>query len=181
MQCPRPENVTQLRPFLGLVNYFQKMYLTYVSLYAHLLHDLLEKNTKWDWTVEHQAEFDKLKALIANCNKNHVFNPEEEVYLFTDASPYGFGVQLFNKDSMGIFKAVAWASASLTAAERQYSQFEKEELTLVYGVKKFHKFLYGLFFTVITDSIPMKLIFGEKKPFSRKYTRNFFCQDTTIR
>lgn len=69
-------------------------------------------------------------------NKNHVFNPKEEVYLFTDASSYGIGLQLCNKNSSGKLKTVSWTSASLYNAERQYSQLEKEALALVFGLKQ---------------------------------------------
>lgn len=147
--------------FSGSNELFQKMYRTCQHMLIIAL--IIKNNYKWNWTVAHQDQFHKLKEIITDCNKNNVFNPKEDVYLFTDAIPYGVGIQLCNKDVNRKFKSIAWGSASLSPAERQYSHFEKEGLTLIFGIEKFNKYLYGRFFTVVTNSIPMKLIFEESK------------------
>lgn len=73
----------------------------------HLLYELLQKNVKWNWTLEHQTQFDHIKQIFTECNRNHIFNPKEEIFISRDASPYGIGVKLCNKDSKGKFKTVA--------------------------------------------------------------------------
>jgi len=161
-KCPKPENISQLRVFLGMTNYFQKN-IPHLATHAHMLHTPLQKNTRRNWTEEHQRQFENIKQLIANSTRNQIFNPQEEVFLITDASPYGLGIQVCNKQENGKLRTVTYASASLSSAERNCSHFEKEALELVYGVKKFHRYLYGRPFTVLTDSLPVKLIFGEDK------------------
>lgn len=51
----------------------------------------------------------------------------------------------------------------MTKSEKGYAQLEKEALSLVYGVKKFHQFLYGRQSVLVTDHKPLMTILGPKK------------------
>ncbi len=65
--------------------------------------------------------------------------------------------------SDGSEKPIAYASRTLSAAEKNYSQLEKEGLAVVYGVKKFHHYLYGQKFIIESDHQPLSHLFNEKK------------------
>ena len=88
------------------------------------------------------------------------YNPSLPIRLAADVSQYGIGTVLFNITPDGVEKPIAFASQSLSMAERNYSQIKKEGLSLIFGVKKFNQYLYGrefttaMSYTVINLSLP---------------------------
>ena len=86
-EAPVPQDTTQLRAFLGLINYYGKFLKNLSSLLAPL-YRLLEKKTHWAWGKDQQCAFDSAKSqLTSSCLLCH-FDPDKEVILSCDASPY---------------------------------------------------------------------------------------------
>ena len=162
VNAPRPENVSQVRSFLGLVNYYNR-FLPNAATVLNPLYRLLEKDRKWKWTEQCERAFKEAKRLITSDQVLTHYNPSLPVKLACDASPTGIGAVLSHVMPDGAERPVAFASRSLTQTERKYAQIDKEALSIVWGVKKFHVYLYGRHFTLITDHKPLTAIFHPEK------------------
>ena len=93
------------------------------------------------------------------------FDPDEALILSCDASPYSVGAVLSHQFSDGNEKPIAFASHTLAPAERKYARFEKEGLAILFGVKRFHQFLYGRKFTILySDHRPLEHLLSESRP-----------------
>ena len=90
------------------------------------------------------------------------YDPTKPLVISCDASHYGVGAVLSQVCS-GEEKPVAYASMTLTKAERNYSQ-PKKGLALLFGVKKFHVYLFVRNFTLSTDHKPLQSLLNESKP-----------------
>ncbi|CAH8629145.1 unnamed protein product [Dicrocoelium dendriticum] len=161
-QMPPPDNVAKLRSFLGLISHYSS-FVPEMHRLRGPLNELLVKDRKFVWSPECQAAFDNVKSILCSDLSLTHFNPELEIVVAADASDYGIGAVISHIFPNGSEKAVAHAARSLTPAERNYGQIEKEALAIVFAVKRFHKMLYGRKFTLFTDHKPLVAIFGSKK------------------
>ena len=87
------------------------------------------------------------------------FDPSKRTVATFDASPFGLGAVLTQVDQTGQEHVVAYASRTLSDVERRYSQTEREALAIVWGCERFHLYLYGADFEIVTDHKPLELIF----------------------
>lgn len=159
-EAPSPKNVTELRSFLGMVNYYGK-FLQDLSKVLAPLYKLLHNDTKWQWCEEQEKAFMEVKERLQSAKLLVHFDPDKEVTLACDASPYGVGAVLSHVMEDGSEKPIGFASRTLTAAEKGYSQLDKEGLAVVFAVKRFHQYLYGRPFKIHTDHKPLMSLFGE--------------------
>eukprot|EP00731_Ephydatia_muelleri_P037281 Em0434g7a len=160
-KAPIPLNVTELRSFLGIVNYYGKFIQSVADLCAPL-NELLQKNTPWIWTATCMESFNQLKQALGSAEVLCHYNPSEEISLACDASAHGLGAVLSHHFKDGSERPISYASRTLSKAERNYSQIEKEALSIIFGLKKFHQYLYGRKFLLVTDHQPLVKIFGPK-------------------
>ena len=162
---PSPQNIHELRAYLGLISHYSK-FLPNMPTVLSPLYKLLLKSTKWCWSDKANKAFQDSKKLLTSSSLLVHFDPKLKLTLACDASAYGIGVVLAHKYPNGSEKPIAYASRTLTKAEQNYSQIEKEGLTCIYGVKHFHSYLFGHSFDLITDHKPLLTLFHEHKPTS---------------
>ena len=154
-------DVTEVRSFLGLINFYGK----FVPLLADIcapMYRLLKNDVQWKWTKECESAFVTVKAKLMSNELLAHFNPELPIGISCDASNQGLGVVLFHRYPDGTERPIQFASKILTPTEGRYWQIEREGLSIIFGVKKFFKYLYGRKFIMITDHKPLLAIFGPK-------------------
>ena len=157
-----PNNVTELKSVLGILTYYAKFVKNYAQL-ANPLYELLRKEVKWQWSHKHKNAFNSLKKCLASPEVLIPYDLELPVKVTCDASPDGLGAVLSHVLPGHRERPVAFASRTLNAAERNYSQFDREALAIVFAIRSFHQYIYGREFDLETDHKPLIYIFGEKK------------------
>lgn len=127
LNVPHPENVSQLRGFLGLVYYYAR-FIPNLAGILHPLHKCLEKDKKWEWTRACQDAFVAVKTAVTSDQVLTDYDPEKTVTLATDASPYGLGAVLSHTMEDGSERPISFASRSLSRAEQNYAQLIRKHL-----------------------------------------------------
>ena len=163
--APSPTCVQELKAYLGLLTYYGK-FLPNLSSTLAPLYRLLQKDYPWRWTEEEEQVFVASKKLLTSSNLLVHFDSKLELILTCDASAYGIGAVLAHRMPDGSEKPVGYASRSLSKAEQNYSQLEKEGLACVFGVKKFHSYLFRHPFKLVTDHKPLLTLLSEYKAIS---------------
>ena len=109
-----------------------------------------------------EVAFKAAKARLLSSNLLVHYEPTLPVRMAGDASPYGIGAVLAHVMANGVEELISFASRTLSTSESNYAQLEKEALALIFGVRKFHMYLDGCPFTLVTDK-PLQCILGPKK------------------
>lgn len=164
-EAPTPRNVSELKSFLGLLSYYSR-FLPNLSTLLVPLYKLLRHDCPWQWRAPQKEAFEKSKELLTSSQLLVHFDPNLEIVLACDASAYGIGAVLSHCMPDDTEKPIGFVSRTLTDAEKKYSQLEKEALACVFGVQRFHLYVYGHRFTLQTDHKPLTTLFNERKSIS---------------
>ncbi|XP_064461874.1 uncharacterized protein K02A2.6-like [Ornithodoros turicata] len=121
-----------------------------------------EPQFRWYWSSECVEAFETVKLKLSAPGSLAHYDPARPLFLAADASSKGLGAVMFHRID-GKERPIARASKTLTSAEKKYAQIEREALAIIFGVKKFHEYLWGRRFTLYTDHKPLTTIFGPYK------------------
>ncbi|XP_062714735.1 uncharacterized protein K02A2.6-like isoform X1 [Aedes albopictus] len=164
-----PTDTTELKAFLGLINFYGK-FVPHLSAKLSCLYALLRKDTKFVWNEKCQQTFEESKQALITANFLEFYDPAKPIIVVSDACSYGLGGVIAHMVD-GNEKPISFTSFSLNSAQKTYPILHLEALALVCTVKKFHKFLFGQKFTVYTDHKPLLGIFGKNGNHSLCVTR----------
>ena len=139
-----PKDKETMRSFLGMVNYFDR-YSATCAHHCAPLSALKHQAVDYKPSKEHFEHHNKLKVEVSRMRALPYFDVNAETTLQTDASKKGLGACLIQNDEV-----ICFASHSLTNTEQNYQNLEGA-LGTIWGMEKFHYFLYGMEFTLETD------------------------------
>ena len=162
MDADTPRDVKTLRSFLGLIMFYSKFLENHSTVLAPL-NKLLCKDVPWNWTENHETAFLAAKEMLVKSPTLVHYDDNLPLYTSCDASAYGCGGVLFHRIDNND-RPVAFASCSLSKCQKNYSQLDKEAFSIIFCLKRFHQFLYGRSFHIITDHKPLLQLLGEHKP-----------------
>ena len=150
-----PTNKSQLRSFLGSVNFYRK-FIPNVSFFTGPLSDMLKKNSPnvLPWTPALEDKFFHLRDALSEDPVLVLPNRTNPFVLRTDASNDGVGAVLL-QEVENVLRPVSYASRKLLDRERKYSAIEKECLAVVWALQHFAFYLKGKEFILQTDHQPL--------------------------
>ena len=157
----KPCNKGEVMSFLCMVQSYGE-FLPNLSQRTHHLRRLTEKNKRFSWTSECQAEFDWLKQAMSSDILLHHFDTSQRSAIFVDAHKSGISAILTQESDHGKYSPViSCASRSTTPVERRYPQLDLEALAIDFALRRFRTYLAGgPCATIFTDHKPLVSIFG---------------------
>lgn len=162
---PVPTNLKELRKLIGMASWYRR-FVPNFSTVMEPLNKLLRKNQPWIWTEEQELAFLELRTRLTTAPT--LTRPDFSLpfVLQTDASAVGLGAVLTQSHEDGEH-VIAYASKTLSSAERKYSVTERECLAVIWAIRKYRPYIEGYHFTVVTDHSSLQWLHNLKNPTGR--------------
>jgi transposase InsO family protein len=163
-----PTNVTEVRSLLSSASFCSR-FIKDFAIITRPLRRLTCKDVPWTWGEDEQSALDKLRSALSEKTTLSYFDPESPTIVFVDGSPVGLGAVLTQKTANSEIHPLHYASHPLSDTESRYPQIDREALSIYWSIKRFHLYLYGKEFKVITDHQPLVSLFNNpvSKPSAR--------------
>ena len=145
--------MSELRSFLGLAGYYRKFVEGFSKIVATLT-KLTKKDVKYDWVDACQPSFVELKDRLTSAPVLSLPNRRDGFVVYNDAFRQGLGCVLMQND-----KAIAYASRQLKKHEENYHTHDLELAVVVFALKKWRHYLYGVSCRIFTDHKSLQYIF----------------------
>ena len=161
IDMPEPTDGKGIRRFLGMINQLGK-FTPHLAETTKPIPDLLSKKTDWTWGHAQQRCFAQLKESLTSAPVLALYNANRETALSADASSYGLGAVLLQKQPDGELRPVAYASRAMSDVEQRYAQIEKEALATTWACERYNNFLIVKTIQIETDHKPLVSLLGQK-------------------
>ncbi|XP_021991830.1 uncharacterized protein LOC110888619 [Helianthus annuus] len=151
-----PKNPSEIKSFLGLAGYYRR-FIQDFSKIASPMTKLTKKSEKFIWGEEQEKAFQTLKEKFSNSPVLTLPDGTDDLVVYTDASHQGLGCVLMQKG-----KVVAYASRQRKQHESNYPTHDLELAAVVFALKIWRHYLYGVKCTIYSDHKSLKYFFEQK-------------------
>jgi hypothetical protein len=166
--APEPTSRKDLKSFTGALAWNRK-YIPNVHELLAPFRTLMKERTPWIWETKHADAFRRIKEELTKILPLMTLKRGEPMILATDASSYGLGACLTQKDEHEEERPIFFASRLMTDAEIKWAQVDKELLAVAWGLERLDNYVYGRKIRIRTDHKP--LLGLVKKPLAHLSTR----------
>ncbi len=156
-----PTNLTELRSFLGMCNFYRKFIKDFSSIAVPMTR-LTHKDTKWDFDESCDRAFKLLKTSLVSAPILACPNFEKKFILTTDASNWAVGAVLSQEDDNDVERPICFLSRKLNEHELNYATTHKECLAVVWSIDELRHYLQGHKFLIRTDHLALKYLMTTK-------------------
>ena len=162
IEMPVPTNVKQVRSFIGMCSYY-RLFIKHFAIVCEPLNKLIKKDVEFEWGLEQQNAFDKIKNILASTPMLNYPNMDLPFVVQTDACDDGLGAVL-SQVVDDIERVIEYRSRVLQPAEKIWPVREKEALAIIYACETFRPYLYGSKFVIETDHQSLKWLMTATSP-----------------
>jgi hypothetical protein len=154
-EWPTPKNVSDVRYFMGLASYYIRLIVGFSKI-VHPITYFQKKETKFEWTLKCEKNFNLLKELLTSAPVLKIADPNEIFVVCTDACKEGLGGLLTQN---GHF--IGYESKKLKEHESNYATHDLELASIVHSFNMWRHYLMGKKFELRTDHIGLKHLFEQ--------------------
>lgn len=148
---PIPRTKKDVMRLMGIVSYMRDFVPLISRIAAPIDRLRTDLNVELHWTQEHTDAFVALKEILKSKTLLHTPDLSKKFYVATDASKYGVGAVLTQRDEHGRTLHIAFASKALSPSQREWGTTKRELYAVVFALQKFRELLWGNKFELRTD------------------------------
>ncbi|CAB0032547.1 unnamed protein product [Trichogramma brassicae] len=172
---PKPSDSTQLRRFIGMLNFYRRCLphaAELMSPLTDLLRGLQKKKEKLSWSAQADEAFERIKQAMVSAVRSAFYHPGQPLALHTDASNTAIGAALSQRHADDDWTPLGFFSQKLSPTQQRYSTYDRELLAIFEAIKYFQRILEGRSFTIMTDHRPLSFALEQKSDrFSPRQSR----------
>jgi hypothetical protein len=157
LKWERPMNVTEIHSFLGLAGYYRR-FIEGFSTIASPMTRLTRKEDKFEWSKECEISFQELKSRLTSTPILVLPKGQEGFVMYSDASNKGLGCVFMQHG-----RVIAYASRQLKPYEINYSVHDLELAAVVFALRIWRHYLYGVQVQIFTDHKSLKYLMSQKE------------------